>query len=57
MPINEMDYVNKYAAQLGGLAQHELSHDPNILETSDWYMGMLRGVLQPPLLATRLQAR
>ncbi len=35
-----------FSAQIGELAQHQLSNDPNVIETSDWYLKILKGVLE-----------
>ena len=37
--------IETYKAQIGELLQHHITHDPNLLETSDWYYGHLKAVL------------
>lgn len=41
----EVDVLERFSAQIGELAQHQLSHDEKIIETSEWYYGFLTAVL------------
>lgn len=45
MNIDKPDVLSKFSAQIGELAQHHLSHDENVVETSNWYYGILQSVL------------
>ncbi len=44
--LSQKKILEKFAPHLGELAQHELTHDPNIKKNSDWYLSILRGVLE-----------
>lgn len=48
-PINPnlrtLDILGKFSAQIGEMAQHHLSHDEKIVETTNWYYGFLTAVL------------
>lgn len=37
--------LNRFSAQIGELAQHQLSNDPDVAKTSEWYYGFLTAVL------------
>jgi ubiquinone/menaquinone biosynthesis C-methylase UbiE len=46
--VNNHESINildRFSAQIGELAQHHLSHDEKIIETTDWYYGFLTAVL------------
>lgn len=40
-----IDVLERFSAQIGELAQHQLSHDAKVIETTNWYYGFLTAVL------------
>jgi len=40
-----LSVLDRFAAQIGELAQHQLSNDPAVAKTSEWYYGFLTAVL------------
>lgn len=46
MGYQETEYLlERFSAQIGELAHHQLTHDAKIIETTDWYYGLLKAVL------------
>lgn len=40
-----VDVLERFSAQIGELAQHQLSHDEKVIDTTNWYYGFLTAVL------------
>ena len=58
LDIKTSDVLERFSAQIGELAQHHLSHDEKIIETTDWYYGFLTAVLnRNPEIQQRIQPR
>ena len=55
-PVNGQpsNILDRFSAQIGELAQHELSHDERVIETTNWYYEFLTSVLnRNPDIQTR----
>jgi hypothetical protein len=50
--------LDRFSAQIGELAQHQLANDPNVAKTSEWYYGFLTAVLnRHPAIGKRTPPR